>query len=280
MQAGRSLQGENPGRDPALRAGLVLRLYKLIRLVIHLLVGLYITLLRFPRLGGRERRQLTRRWSRQLLRILGVRLRLIGRRQLPGRCLIVANHISWLDIFLIQACQPAVFVAKAEIRAWPLIGTLCRCAGTIFLERGSRASARKANAALASAMDAGLTAGIFPEGRTTMGRHVAPFHRALFQSAIDAGALVQPALIRYLDRQDRFSEAAAYVGETSLIESLSQILSTRTIVAELRFLDAISPSGESRQSLAYCSHAVITEALLQHRAPEPGIPADPPAAVR
>ena len=119
--------------------------------------------------GWNLRSDALRRWSRRLLECLAIRLHATAPRELPERCLMVANHISWVDIFAIQALHPAVFVAKAEIRRWPLVGRLCAGAGTIFIERGRSAAARRVTDRLANCLQQGTTGAIFPEGTTTPG---------------------------------------------------------------------------------------------------------------
>ena len=220
-----------------------------------------------------------RNWSRRLLGILGMKVRTRGLRQLPAPCLIVSNHSSWLDIFVISARFPAVFVAKSEIRSWPLIGLLCTRAGTIFIERGRRASARHAGRQLTSALREGRAVSIFPEGTTTDGLQVAVFHRALFQPAIDAGARVQPVLLRYLDRTGAYTTAPIYVGDTSLIESIWQLVSAAGLVAEMRLLEPMEPRDSTREALATSSRNAIRDALQLAYGSAPGTPRHPPAAV-
>ena len=257
--------------------GLVHRSWKLLRLALHLLAGLYVALVRYPRFNVARQRSAMRSWSRQLLRILQLRVRTHGLRRLPAQCLIVSNHISWLDIFIISARFPAVFVAKSEIRDWPLIGLLCARAGTIFIQRGRRASARHAGRQLASALHEGRAVSIFPEGTTTDGLQVAVFHRALFQPAIETGASVQPVLLRYVDHSGAYSAAPNYIGDTSLMESIWQLVSTSGLVAEMHLLQPIETGECSREELAASARTAIQDALLQACGSVPGIPCRPPA---
>lgn len=258
----------------------VRRCWKLLRLVLHLLSGLYVALVRYPVYSNARQRSAMRIWSRQLLGILQVRVRTHGLRRLPAQCLIVSNHISWLDIFVISARFPAVFVAKSEIRAWPLIGLLCARAGTIFIERGRRASARQAGRQLSSALHEGRAVSIFPEGTTTDGLQVAVFHRALFQPAIDTGAQVQPVLLRYLDRTGAYSAAPNYVGDTSLMECIWRLVSAPGLVAEMHLLQTIDSRACSREQLAASARTLIRDALLQACGSVPETPSRPPAGGR
>lgn len=249
-----------------------------------MLSGLLLAATVFPWATERTRLFLKARWSQQLLAMLGVRLLAEGTP--PGRGLLVANHISWLDIFAVNALAPATFLSKDDVRHWPLIGWLASRVGTLFLERGSRAAAQRAKDHLVAELRAGLLVGVFPEGTTGFGDHVMPFHAALFQSAIDAGVEVMPALIRYTDRQSHPSLAAAYVGETSLWECVRSIVTASGLTVHVAFLPAVDTAGADRRHLAHHSHQLISHALARFIPSPPvppgahtatGTPADPPA---
>jgi len=249
------------------RTPVPLRLLRLVRLALHLLHGLAIAWLRYRRLSEAEQLSYKRRWSQALLSILAVSVR--GRdlsRKLPERCMLVLNHISWLDIFVIDAKFPATFIAKSEIRKWPLIGWLCSLVGTLYIERGRRSAARHARQAVARELERGVLIAVFPEGITTYGRGLERFHAALFQPALDAAATLQPVALRYLDSRGQHTNAAGYVGETSLLESVWSIVSTPRMVVELNLLEPISASAQTRRSLADQAEAAIA-AKLGVRAP-------------
>lgn len=252
------------------RAPILLRLTRLARLTLHLLRGLAIASIVFPWLSKDRRDARTRRWSRKLLSILSVSARETNAPEsLHERCMLVLNHISWLDIFVIDARSPATFIAKSEIRDWPFAGWLSTLVGTLYIERGRPSAARKASAAIVAALERGVLIAVFPEGTTTFGRSLEPFHAALFQPALDAAATVQPIALRYLDAAGRHTDAAGYVGETSFLESVWTIVSTRHIVAELNFLAPIPVHGHTRRSLAERTEAAIAAAL---EVPAPGRP--------
>lgn len=252
------------------RAPVLLRLIRLARLTLHLLRGLAIASIVFPWLSKARRDAQTRRWSRKLLSILSVSTRETNApEKLHERCMLVLNHISWLDIFVIDARSPATFIAKSEIRDWPFAGWLSTLVGTLYIERGRPSAARKASAAIVAALERGVLIAVFPEGTTTFGRSLEPFHAALFQPALDAAATVQPVALRYLDAAGRHADAAGYVGETSFLESVWTIVSTRHIVAELNFLAPIRAHGNTRRSLADRTEAAIAAAL---EVPAPGRP--------
>ncbi|HZF20599.1 MAG TPA: lysophospholipid acyltransferase family protein [Burkholderiales bacterium] len=238
------------------------RLLRFTRLVLHLLHGLAVTSLVFPWLSKPRRDERKRRWSKKLLVILSVSVRERNAPEsLPERCVLVLNHISWLDIFVINARSPATFIAKSEIRDWPFVGWLCTLVGTLYIERDRPSAARKASRAIISELQHGVLIAVFPEGTTTFGRSVEPFHSALFQPALDAEATLQPIALRYLDAAGTPTDAAGYVGETSFFESVWSIVCARRIVAELNLLVPISVRGETRRSLAEKTEAAIAGAL-------------------
>ena len=161
----------------------------LARLALHLAVGLCKAALLFPLLdaSGRERR--IQRWSHQLVRICGISLQIDEslQQQPASPALIICNHISWLDIFVINTIHPCRFVAKSDIRDWPLIGWLCDKSGTIFIARGRQRDVRRIYAGLVQSIHAGERVSFFPEGTTASQGTVLPFHANLFEAAIEAG---------------------------------------------------------------------------------------------
>ena len=163
---------------------------RLARVALHLLRGLVVSLIVMPHATHALRDAIRLRWSKKLLRILGVNLTHEG--QSMAASLIVANHISWLDVFVIHAVTPAVFVCKAEVKHWPLIGPLVRACGTLFIERGKNRAAATAAQAITQLLNQGRSVAIFPEGTTSDGRSVLPFRSALIESSIHGGDSLQP----------------------------------------------------------------------------------------
>lgn len=238
-----------------------LRAWRLLRLAWVLLWGGLTALLVFPFTSPRGRQRLRQRWSVSLLHSVGVRLRHRGHSPEAG-CMLVANHISWLDIFVINALTPAAFVSKAEVRQWPLIGWLAARNDTVFLMRGSRGHARIVNGRIAALLDAGTHVAVFPEGTTTDGSQVLHFHAALLQPAIACGHPVQPLALRYHDASGLRSQAPAYVGDTSLLASLLTIVSARGLVADCT-VHAPLPTGNGthRRDLATQARDAIIQSV-------------------
>lgn len=237
--------------------------FRLARVGIHLLWGAATIMTVFPWLAARHQRALKRRWSRQLLEMLGVRVQFGGGRAALPPGLVICNHISWLDIFVINALAPTAFVSKAEVKDWPLIGWLCRHTETIFLERGSRAAAQRTRQVVSDKLRAGVRVAAFPEGTTTRGDHVLPFHTALFQSAIDANVPVIPLALRYTDRQGNPSHAPAYDGDTTMWQCLRAIADSGGLTADLRVLEPLVATDADRRALAARCRGLIAWHLGQ-----------------
>jgi 1-acyl-sn-glycerol-3-phosphate acyltransferase len=240
-----------------------LRMVRIFRLVVHLIRGLLFVCFRFPGWIQARRDRENRRWSRKLLRILSIRAQIDSLpKNFPERCLMVFNHVSWLDIILVNATQPAIFIAKSEIARWPIVGTLVTRAGTLYIERGSRSALKRTNERVSEALRAGALVACFPEGVTTLGERVGRFHGALFQPAIDVEATVLPAAILYCDANGKRSSATDYVGEDSLLKSVWQIVSAPRIIARLEFLAPLATSGMERRALSTQVHAAISERIV------------------
>ena len=259
------------------------RCYRAVRIVLHLFAGAAEVALLFPWRTRMRRDRAIARWSARLLAILNVQPRIQGAPPagLRRAAVLVANHVSWLDIALVHCAWQVRFVAKSEVRRWPLVGWLSARTGTLFIERGRNRHAARINQAIHAAFERGEAIAIFPEGATTDGRELTRFHASLLQPAVDEGAVVYPVALRYLDAAGHINVAASYVGETTLSQSLGMILRERTIRAELQFLPPIDASGKSRRELAALAQATIAAALnvpVSGRAPE--ISAGPRGAPR
>jgi 1-acyl-sn-glycerol-3-phosphate acyltransferase len=256
-------------------------LFRLLRVALHLLQGSATVAFFFPWLSERHRLALKKRWSRQLLVMLGVRLKFQGALQsnatLPSG-LIVANHISFLDIFVVNAIAPTAFVSKDDVRNWPLIGWLCTHTDTLFLERGSRSAAQRARENLVTHLRRGKRVALFPEGTTTSGDTVLPFHSALLQSAIDAGTAVTPIVLRYRADDGSHSTAPAYVDDVSVLECLRAIADEKRLYAEVVALEPLATLTVDRRELSAHAHRLIAHTLHSSRTSEAASALSPPTA--
>jgi len=230
--------------------------------VIHLAHGMAVMALRFGSLDTAARRQCIQWWSAKLLRLMGLALEVQGVPQ-PGPLLVVANHVSWLDIAALHAgCPQARFVSKADVLRWPLIGWLVRGAGTLFIERGKKRDALRVVHELAQALQDGDTVAVFPEGTTSDGRGVLPFHANLLQAAIAGGTPVQPVVLRFSDPRHAVSPAAEFVGDTTLLQSLWRLASAEGLRVQVRWLAPLPSANASRRDLALSLQAVIADELM------------------
>lgn len=237
-----------------------IRVVRLIRLFAHLVRGLLIIALLFPFEDRGKQHRHIRNWARRLLTVLAIDVEVRGV-PIASPALVVANHVSWLDIFLLDGERALRFVSKAEVARWPLIGRLASAAGTLYLERNTRHAVVGIIEAAAKALRDGDSVGIFPEGTTGDGRDVGPFHASLFAAAHDGGGVVQPTAIAYLDDTGAPAEYAVYSGNTTLIESVLRILAARRTVALLTFTAPIEPGAHTRRELATLARASVESAL-------------------
>ena len=237
------------------------RAYRCLRLVVHFAWISIGAALLYPRVSEAQKARLKQRWSHQILRVLAIRLDLEATDAPPGS-LIVANHVSWLDIFVINAMRPSAFVSKSEVRSWPFIGWLAEKNDTVFLRRGSRGHARIVNAEIASLLGRGRQVALFPEGTTTDGSQVHPFHAALLQPAIEAGAPIQPLALCYRLPDGRFTRAPAYDGDVSLLDCLKAIVAEREIVARIHVLPQLATTElPDRKRLSQRARDAIVERI-------------------
>ena len=221
----------------------VLASWRILGVIVMVARGLWLAGLVMPRRDAAGRRAIVQRWSVQMLRRLGVEVRVSGTAR-PGAVLMVANHVSWLDIPALHASAPqARFVSKSAVAHWPLLGRLARAGGTLFIERERKRDALRVVHEVAAALRHGDAVAVFPEGTTGAGREVLPFHANLLQAAISTATDVQPVVLRYSEPGHAVSIAAQYIDDTTLIESLMKVCGARGLVVDVRFLPP-EPAGE------------------------------------
>jgi len=236
----------------------------------------------YPRTPPSRHAELMRDWSRKLLRILAVETLVEGPvPQWDGPVMIVANHVSWLDIFVVASVRGTRFVAKREIRDWPVAGWIAERAGTLFIRRARRHDTARINDQVHAAFAEGACVGLFPEGTTTEGEQLLRFHSSLFEPAVANAAVVHPAAIRYAHADGSACRAMAYVGEISFMQSLGLVIRQRGVVAHLAFAPPLPAGGHDRRGLARLAHERVASLLgLQSPGSAPGTAHDPPGAPR
>lgn len=255
--------GAQASTDSAILKNLLFLLRSL-RLLVHISAGMTLaTLINLDFTGRIDADDWARRWLRRLMRILGIRFSIHGS-PVAGGQVIVCNHISWLDIPLVGAALCSRFVAKSEIQHWPVAGWLAKCIGTFYIRRGPGGS-RPLLEKLRPHLHGGGSVVIFPEGTTTDGREVLPFHPRLFQAALDAGCPVQPVALRYGPAPDG-RELAPFIGDDTLVDHIVRLLRAPGLSAELHYCPPIRLGPhEDRHALARRAEEAIRHCL----APEP-----------
>jgi 1-acyl-sn-glycerol-3-phosphate acyltransferase len=260
---------------------ILISLFRGCRVFLHICYGLLLATV-YPHLSQAGQNFLLKRWNRQLLAMLNIDILIEGQTPMHriGGCLIVANHVSWLDIIVLNAIHPSRFIAKSEVRDWPIIGWLCRRCGTVFIERAHRRDATIVNRRIARMFEQDVSIGLFPEGTTTDGLRVEPFHSALIQPAIDAGIRVQPMALRYRERDGETGTAAVFIGDMTLAHSIWRVLCCARQSASVVFTPALIAANADRRLLARAAHAAISEALrtmdnIMPPVMQPKISADP-----
>jgi 1-acyl-sn-glycerol-3-phosphate acyltransferase len=250
--------------------------FRATRVSIHVLAGIATTTFVFPRAAAERRRALTMRWCRKLLRLMDIEAEVHGAFDArSGNVLIVANHISWLDIFVLNAHHPARFVAKSELAQWPLIGRLIRDSGTLFIERARRRDTERVNRSAADALRSGDAIVVFPEGTTTDGTTVLKFHGSLLQPIVDAEGHLLPIAIRYHDGEGALSLAPEYAGDTSFAQSFWRVCGERRLAVDLIASPPLNARTRHRRDLARDAEDLIRTALERRdAATAPGTPGD------
>jgi 1-acyl-sn-glycerol-3-phosphate acyltransferase len=196
-----------------------------------------------------------------LLRCLGIALHVSGTPR-PGATLMVANHVSWLDILAIHSAAPhARFVSKADVLAWPLLGWLIKGAGTLFIERERKRDAVRVVHAMAQALQAGETVAVFPEGTTGLGAELLPFHANLLQAAVSTETPVQPVVLRFFDSHTPFSLAVSFVGETTLLQSIWAVACAQGLQVQVQLLPPMGTRQADRRALASHLQEVMAQTL-------------------
>lgn len=246
--------------------GFLRLIYRVPWFVLHLLLGTPLTVLfqfapgRAIHVGDRPLSEfMLTWWSAMMCRIFGLQRRVLGG-MLPGAQLVVANHISWIDIPLLHSVAAMGFVAKAEIGEWPVIGWLADLGNTVFHHRGSQHSASGVLTAMVAGLEAGERIAIFPEGGILHGSGVKRFHARLFGAAISTGAPVQPVMLRY-SRAGALYEDITFRPNEHFLANFLRLLMQPSGVAEVRFLPPLDSTGKRRRELAEEAEAAVRDAF-------------------
>jgi 1-acyl-sn-glycerol-3-phosphate acyltransferase len=178
------------------------------------------------------------RFCARAMRRLGIEISVVG--EFPERGAVISNHLSYVDIVVFAALHPCVFVAKAEMQRWPVVGWMTTMSGTVYVARGHGGSAMRARRGMQAAVDAGLPVVFFPEGTTTNGSHLLKFHSGLLAQALDSGAPVTAAYLRYSLAEENgrgvtVADDVCYWGDRDMLAHIFKFLGLRGVRAEVRF---------------------------------------------
>ena len=259
----------------------ILRIFRALRVALHLVWGLVIASVLFFITPATWHKRMAQRWSQKMLTIFNVETQFHG--TMPNLetqgTVIISNHISWLDIWLIYAIRPVRFISKADVRDWPVIGWLALRSGTLFIRRDQRRHTATINRQAAELLTQGDCIGLFPEGTTTDGLRLLPFHSSLFQAAVIHQAPVIMLGIRYFLPDGSIDTAPAYHGGLTLLDSFRAVLARRRIHVEVTCLGTLDTHGKTRREISLAAETAIAKHLnlpVPHTTPEK--PADLPAA--
>ncbi len=238
-------------------------IWRVVRLTTQILWGLLLSVTAFARGDAARRHAIIRSWSRELLRRASVEVRVVGFPSDAERPVtLVANHVSWTDIFALNTQHACHFIAKSELKSWPLAGRLLTNVGTIFINRNDRKDTHRLKRVVHDLLAAGETVAVFPEGTTSIGRDVLKFHASLLEPIVAAEGEVWVVAIAYFRAADGMrTDAAAYIGDMSLLDSLHAIHDAGGVIAELRFLEAIQCAGLNRREVALRAEALIRASI-------------------
>jgi 1-acyl-sn-glycerol-3-phosphate acyltransferase len=226
-----------------LRTYKITRYYRIVRVILHTLVGFFIAGIVLPVSSKPHKLKLISWWCKYLLNAFNIRVTATG--NVPTNpnnmynTMVVANHISWADIHALTSILPLRFIAKFEISTWPVFGYLATKANALFIDRAKRRDAAKTVAITRQSLLSGDNICLFPEGTTTDGTEIKPFKSSLIQAAIEAKATIQPVVVRYPLSDGRANTELAYAGNTTLRESMQLALSQKYPQVHLHFLPAI-----------------------------------------
>lgn len=240
---------------------LPLAAWRLTRLAGLIVGGWYTTRRIFPTLLPEARHARVQDWASRVMRVLGVDVALSGSLQ-PGTRMLVANHVSWLDVVAVHSLYPQVrFVAKSDVQGWPGVGPLAVGAGSLFVDRQRPRRAHRSIEQITDVLrDGGLVA-LFAEGTTSDGRQVLPFKSGLLQAATVVGCSVQPLALAYREGHHPVSSSVPYIDDDSLLQSLWRLCRARGVVLTLTLLPARDARQADRRSLAAGLHADVRAAL-------------------
>jgi 1-acyl-sn-glycerol-3-phosphate acyltransferase len=245
------------------KAHLFTRTYRISRIATHTIVGLAIAAVVLPLTNQSRKRIIIRWWCGGLMRAFAIQVNTFGDLPPSGTqgVMFVANHISWSDIHALNSKIALRFIAKSDIKSWPVFGYLVTKANTLFIDREKRQEAGRIVETISASLIAGDNLCFFPEGTTTDGTQILPFKSSALQAAISANTRIWPVAIKYVSADGGVNTAMAYAAETTLMESMSNIIAQKNAIVELHFLAPIAAAGYDRRELSNLAYQAISAKL-------------------
>lgn len=194
------------------------------------------------------------RTCRRALRVFNLELQVNG--SIPSGGLLVCNHLSYLDILVLAATTPCIFVSKCEVRHWPVFGWFASLAGTLFLQREKRADVARMTTEISRVLDSGALVVLFPEGTTSDGRSVLPFKSSLLEPATRQAYGLSAGFIQYALRDGSVADEVCYWRDMTLAPHLLNLLGKRGLEARLHF-SRLQPASPDRKQLARQLHTEV-----------------------
>jgi 1-acyl-sn-glycerol-3-phosphate acyltransferase len=237
--------------------------WRLLRALAHIVHGLWVIRIHFPKWGEERKAARIQQWSTRALSLADIRVQVSGHAPVPSTpVLVVCNHISWLDILVMQSVYPVRFVSKADVASWPLVGSLVKGCGTVLIERERRSDVVRVIQIMAKHLRQGEALAVFPEGTTgdtgAHGHSVLRFHANLIQAAIDAQTPIQPWALRYHDEAThQQTHAADYVGELTLLTSIWRVLRAEPMLAKVHCGESRVHEAGERKAIAQHLHGEV-----------------------
>lgn len=235
--------------------------FRAVRLAIHALAAVFYCGVVYLFISDEAKDRYVRRWSQKLMAIAGISLKINNPDLISSRALIVSNHISWLDIFLIYSHVNGHFIAKSTMKNWPVFGFLGRKVGTLYLDRTSGRNLKETLGKMMDNLNGNERCIFFPEGTTAEQGNMLPFHPNLFEGAISVGMPIQPFAIRYVMPDGSYAKAVDFFGNIGMGESIQRIFNADGITAELTILPPIDSADKHRKVLAQEVRTVIADSL-------------------
>ena len=233
-------------------------IYRGVLIILHILAGVFLTPLVSTKDDDgvlRTNKRISRWWYARLLRILNVKVTSKG--TIPeAPCLVVSNHISWLDIMVLGATMQTGFLSKDDVAKWPVIGWLASRAGTLFIKRGAGETS-SLSLSIRDYIKQGNLLTLFPEGTTTDGTNVRQFFARLFAVSIDNKLAIAPVGIRYQQSNGQIDLGAPYIGDQSLLDNLIILMRREQTLVTVSFAEHIQPLTQDRKALAQAAYASV-----------------------